>query len=159
MTRATEPQIVMESLRRIVQALRQSATYSEKVTGVTAAQLLVLKRIEGREGLSVNELATLTFTHQSTVSEIISRLETRGLLRRARATTDGRRVELYLTEAGQHTLGASPVSAHEKLMEAVTTLPPQTLGKLAEGLEALIEAAHLNEHPARFFFEDKSDAK
>ena len=159
MTRATEPQIVMESLRRIVQALRQSATYSEKVTGVTAAQLLVLKRIEGREGLSVNELATLTFTHQSTVSEIVSRLETRGLLRRARATTDGRRVELYLTEAGQHTLGASPVSAHEKLMEAVTTLPPQTLGKLAEGLEALIEAAHLNEHPARFFLEDKSDAK
>ena len=31
-----------------------------------------------------------------------------------------------------------------------------TLEKLAGGLNALIEAAHLNEHPARFFFEDKS---
>ncbi|MGN6364157.1 MarR family winged helix-turn-helix transcriptional regulator [Asticcacaulis taihuensis] len=156
MSPPTDPQIVMDSLRRIVQALRQSATHSEQATGLTAAQLLVLKRIQAHEGLSVNELAAATFTHQSTVSEIVTRLETRGLIRRARAATDGRRVELYLTEAGQAVLTASPVSAHEKLMQAVATLPPPTLEKLAGGLNALIEAAHLNEHPARFFFEDKS---
>lgn len=109
----TDPQIVMDSLRRIVQALRQSATHSEQATGLTAAQLLVLKRIQAHEGLSVNELAAATFTHQSTVSEIVSRLEARSLIRRARAAADGRRVELYLTEAGQTALTASPVSAHE----------------------------------------------
>ena len=156
MSPPTDPQIVMDSLRRIVQALRQSATHSEQATGLTAAQLLVLKRIQAHEGLSVNELAAATFTHQSTVSEIVTRLETRGLIRRVRAAADGRRVELYLTEAGQAVLTASPVSAHEKLMQAVATLPPPTLEKLAGGLNALIEAAHLNEQPARFFFEDKS---
>ncbi len=147
MSSPTDPQIVMDSLRRIVQALRQSATHSEQATGFTAAQLLVLKRIHMQEGLSVNELAAATFTHQSTVSEIVSRLETRGLIRR---------VELYLSEAGGTALTASPVSAHEKLMQAVANLPPPTLEKLAAGLNALIEAAHLNQHPARFFFEDKS---
>ena len=81
----TQPQIVMDSLRRIVQALRESTRQSERLSGPTPAQLLVLKRIEEQDGLSVNELAALTFTHQSTVSEIVGRLETRGLLRRERA--------------------------------------------------------------------------
>jgi DNA-binding MarR family transcriptional regulator len=156
MTQPLHPQIVMDSLRRIVQALRQSATHSEQTTGFTAAQMLVLKRISEREGLSVNELAALTFTHQSTVSEIVSRLEGRGLIRRSRAAADGRRVELHLTDAGGDALAASPLSAHEKLMQAVSALPPETLKKLAEGLDALTQAAHLTDHPAGFFFEDKS---
>lgn len=151
-----QSQIVMDSLRRIVQALRESTRQSELVNGPTPAQLLVLKRIEDHDGISINELAALTFTHQSTVSEIVTRLEARGLVRRERATTDGRRVEIHLTEAGQAALTTSPVSAHEKLMQAVASLPPPTLEKLASGLNALIEAARLNEHPARFFFEDKN---
>jgi DNA-binding MarR family transcriptional regulator len=153
----TQPQIVMDSLRRIVQALRESTCQSEQTSGPTPAQLLVLKRIEDHDGISVNELAALTFTHQSTVSEIVSRLEARGLVRRERAATDGRRVEIHLTDDGRSALETSPLSAHEKLMQAVSRLPPQTLSRLAEGLDALIHAAHLTDQPAAFFFEDKSD--
>ncbi len=152
-----ESQIVMDSLRRIVQALRESTRQSEQANSPTPAQLLVLKRIEGHDGISVNELAALTFTHQSTVSEIVSRLEMRGLVRRERAATDGRRVEIHLTANGRPALTASPLSAHEKLMQAVSRLPPQTLSDLAGGLDALIHAARLTDQPAAFFFEDKSD--
>jgi len=153
----TQSQIVMDSLRRIVQALRESTRQSEQANGPTPAQLLVLKRIEGHDGISVNELAALTFTHQSTVSEIVSRLEARGLVRRERAAMDGRRVEIHLTGEGRSALQASPVSAHEKLMLAVSRLPPPILSNLAEGLDALIHTAHLADQPAAFFFEDKSD--
>lgn len=153
----TQPQIVMDSLRRIVQALRESTRQSEQANRPTPAQLLVLKRIEGHDGISVNELAALTFTHQSTVSEIVSRLETRGLVRRERAATDGRRVEIHLTVDGRSALVSSPLSAHEKLMQAVSALPSQTLSDLAGGLDALINAARLTDQPAAFFFEDKSD--
>lgn len=153
----SQPQIVMDSLRRIVQALRESTRQNEQANGPTPAQLLVLKRIEGHDGISVNELAALTFTHQSTVSEIVSRLEARGLVRRERASADGRRVELHLTADGRSALVSSPLSAHEKLMQAVSGLPPQILSDLAGGLEALIHAARLTDQPAAFFFEDKSD--
>jgi DNA-binding MarR family transcriptional regulator len=153
----TQPQIVMDSLRRIVQALRESTRQSEQANRPTPAQLLVLKRIEDRDGISVNELAALTFTHQSTVSEIVSRLEARGLVRRERAAADGRRVEIHLTADGRSALETSPLSAHEKLMQAVSRLPPQILSDLAAGLDALINAARLADQPAAFFFEDKSD--
>ena len=154
----TQPQIVMDSLRRIVQALRESKRQSEQANGPTPAQLLVLKRIDGHDGLSVNELAAATFTHQSTVSEIVSRLEARGLVRRERAVSDGRRVELHLTDNGRSALQTSPLSAHEKIMQAVSALPPQTVSHLAEGLSALIQATHLADQPAAFFFEDKSES-
>lgn len=152
---SSQTRIVMDSLRRIVQALRESTRQSEQASGPTPAQLLVLKRIEAQDGLSVNELAALAFTHQSTVSEIVSRLETRGLVRRERAASDGRRVELHLTDEGRMVLETSPSSAHEKLMQAVSSLPPQTLSDLAQGLDALIHAARLSDQPAAFFFEEQ----
>ena len=57
------------------QALRSSASHSEAATGLTAAQMLVMKQIHDERAVSMNALAALTFTHQSTVSEVVSRLE------------------------------------------------------------------------------------
>jgi len=144
---------VMNALRRIVQALRASASHSEATTGLTAAQMLVLKQIHDRRAVSVNELAALTFTHQSTVSEVVSRLETRGFLTRDRSPEDGRRVEVRLTEKGVGIVAESPPTANERLMQAVRSLPPEEIEKLAEGLNALITAASLEKHMPGMFFE------
>ncbi len=144
----------MESLRRIVQALRQSALHSETVSGLTGAQALVLRTIGDHEGASVNDLAAATFTHQSTVSEVIAKLEARGLARRARSPEDGRKTAVTLTPEGRQILAASPPTANEKLMKAVTGLPPDTLAQLAATLHALTTAAGLTQAPARMFFED-----
>ena len=144
----------MESLRRIVQALRQSALHSEKASGLTGAQALVLRTIGDREGASVNDLAAATFTHQSTVSEVIAKLEARGLVQRLRSDQDGRKTAVWLTADGVTTLRASPATANEKLMKAVNGLPSGTLAQLAATLEALTAAAGLTDQPARMFFED-----
>lgn len=148
------PKMVMESLRRIVQALRQSALHSEAASGLTGAQALVLRTIGDHQGASVNDLAALTFTHQSTVSEVIAKLEARGLARRERSAEDGRKTAVWLTTPGAGILNTSPATANEKLMKAVTTLPPDTLAQLAVTLEALTQAAGLTGQPARMFFED-----
>ena len=151
----TPAHTVMNSLRRIVQGLRQSAAYTEKTTGLSAAQLLILKQIAAHDGLSVTALATATFTHQSTVSEIVSRLELKGYIRRERATQDARRVEIHLTPNGRAVLSIHPSSASDRLMNAVKALPPETLDGLAAGLDALIRTAGLTEEAAVLFFEDK----
>ena len=147
--------IVMNALRRIVQGLRQSAAYSEKTTGLTAAQLLILKQVAAHDGLSVNALAAATFTHQSTVSEIVSRLELKGFLQRERAPDDARRVEVRLTPNGRALLSINPSSASDRLMQAVKGLPPETLAGLATGLDALIHAAGLTDETPVLFFDDK----
>ncbi len=153
----SEPQTIMDALRRIVQALRQSSAHSEQSSSITGAQALVLKHVAGREDLSINELAGLTFTHQSTVSEVVGRLESRGLMQRVRAKDDGRRCELRLTDAGRAAARDTTVTAQEKLMRALQELPPHTVTELAHGLDALIRAAELAEEPPVMFFEEHPD--
>ncbi len=155
----SDPQVIMDALRRIVQALRQSSAYCEQSSNITGAQALVLKHIAAREGLSVNELAGLTFTHQSTVSEVVSRLEGGGLVLRVRAPDDGRRCELRLTDAGKAAADRTTVTAQEKLMQALQELPPRTVSQLAGGLEALIGRAGLADEAPIMFFEKKSSSK
>lgn len=155
----TDAQTIMDALRRIVQALRQSAAQSEQSLNITGAQALVLKHVALREGVSVNELAGLTFTHQSTVSEVVSRLEGRGLLKRERAVEDGRRVEVRLTEAGKAAAQNTVVTAQERLIQALQILPPETVSNLANGLDALIVAAGMSEEAPIMFFETTSSQK
>ena len=152
----TSAHTVMNALRRIVQGLRQSAAYSETTTGLTAAQLLILRQMAAHDGLSVNALAAATFTHQSTVSEVVSRLELKGFVSRERSAEDARRVEVHLTPNGRAVLAISPSSASDRLMQAVKALPPETLDGLAAGLDALIRNAGLSEEAAVLFFEDKT---
>ena len=120
---------------------------------LTGAQALVLTHVGARDGLSVNDLAGLTFTHQSTVSEVVGRLEASGLITRRRAADDGRRVVLRLTEAGRAALGIVETTAQETLMLALHRLPAGTRSGLAEGLEAWVDEAGLGQEPAVMFFE------
>lgn len=143
----------MDSLRRIVQTLRRSSARTEQTAPMTGAQALVLRHVGAREGLSVNDLAGLTFTHQSTVSEVVGRLEASGLLIRRRAVEDGRRVELELTDAGRAAQASLETTAQEDLMKALNRLPKATLAALAAGLGAWTTEAGLGGEPAVMFFE------
>ena len=68
---------VLDAMRRIVQALRESSRWAERHVGLSGAQLFVLQTLAETPGLSVNELAERTHTHQSSVSVVVSRLAAR----------------------------------------------------------------------------------
>src|SRR5690348_7076599 len=89
--------VAMDALRRIVQILRASAGAAQHDFGLTGAQLFVLEVLGAAPGMSVGELAARTFTHQSSVSLVVRRLVQRGLVLKAAARDDGRRVELRVT--------------------------------------------------------------
>jgi len=150
---ASNDQIIMDSVRRIVQALRRSSVRTEQISTITGAQALALGHIGRHEGLSINELAGLTCTHQSTVSEVVGRLEALSFLIRTRSENDGRRVELRLTEAGRKLTKALEPTIQEELMNALTRLAPQTRAELADGLGAWMMEAGLDDAPIVMFFE------
>ncbi len=151
---STRPQRVLDNLRRIVQAVRLSSAQIGGPDGVTSAQFLILKQIEAHPGISVGDLAALTLTHQSSVSEVIGRLEARGMIVRARAAEDGRRREIHLAPAGQKVLARPVETIQERLIAAMAALPPETLAALDGGLEALIREAGIAIDPAPMFLED-----
>ena len=144
---------VLDSIRRIVRALRESSRKTERSVGLGAAQLFVLQRLSGAPPLSLNELADRTLTHQSSVSVVVSRLVRGGLVARRRAAADGRRVAITLTPAGREVLSRAPAAAQDRLIGALGLLGVAARKDLARHLGRLVEAMALPLHHPPMFFE------
>jgi MarR family transcriptional regulator, lower aerobic nicotinate degradation pathway regulator len=144
----------LDALRRIVRALGISARTAERSAGVTGAQLLVLQLLRDGPARSLNELAEHTFTHQSTVSVIVHRLVTRGLVTRRRSSEDARRLVLTLTRAGRVALRRAPPPAQVKLIGALEALPTATRRALAQTLETIVASMGLAAEPPGMLFDE-----
>jgi DNA-binding MarR family transcriptional regulator len=125
------------AIRALVAALRRSARGVEQRTGITNAQLFILQQLRRADARSINELAALAHTQQSTVSLVVSRLERARLVRRARSTEDRRRVLVSLTAAGRRLAGAAPEPPPARLLRAIRSLRPAELRALLAGHRAL----------------------
>ena len=145
--------IAMDGLRRIVRALRQADVKSRAGGGIPSAQLFVLRQLRHKPAASVGDICRATFTSQSSVSEVVARLEAKGLLRSGRATDDNRRVELSLTEAGRRLVEKAPPPFQETLASALQRLSRDEQQALARGMTAWLQEAGIHEAPAMMFFE------
>jgi DNA-binding MarR family transcriptional regulator len=144
----------MVAARRLVRALSRSARAVETSSGVSGAQLFILRQLASAAGpLSVNELAGLTLTHQSTVSAILNPLVERRLVTRTPAPDDARRMAIALTHRGRVLATTAPPTAQTQLVDGLARLPAGQRATLADALEAWLEAAGLAGEPAPLFFE------
>jgi DNA-binding MarR family transcriptional regulator len=144
-----------EALRRIrllVGTLQASARSVERRTGITNAQLFLLRALQECDHPSLGELAATARTQQSTVSIVVQRLVKTGLVRRRRSPEDGRRVLLSLTAMGRATLRHAPVPPTARLLEALGALSRAELGCLIRGLSALeLRLGVVREEPGMLF--------
>jgi DNA-binding MarR family transcriptional regulator len=148
----------MDGIRRLVRALRSSNIESERRTGITTAQLFVLKHIAEHPGGSLGDVAARTLTTQSTASEVVARLVARGLVSRKQAPDDRRRVVLSATADGRHILHASSPPVQERLIDAISQLPASQQEAIAHGLTAWLDAAGFGELAPSMFFEPEAGA-
>ena len=145
---------VLDAIRRIVQALRESSRLAESQVGLSGAQLFVLRTVAESPGLSLNELAQRTRTHQSSVSVVVTRLAREGLVQKRIADGDARRVEIRLSSKGRGRLDVAPQSAQERLVASVDALAGAERARLAVTLERLVRGLALpRKRPAMFFEE------
>jgi len=139
----------LDAFRCIVQALRADGRHG----ALTSAQLFALKRIAEHPHASVNDIAALTFTHQSSVSVVIQRLVRRRLVARVRSRSDRRRRSLALTAAGRRALRNAPVAVQDRLIAALAALPGADQRALARSLATVARsvAPVALPHPPMFF--------
>ena len=130
--RPPELRAVLDAFRAIVQALRLSGGGARR--GVSSAQLFALQRIAEHPSLSVNDLAALTFTHQSSVSVVVQRLVAQGMVAKVAAPDDRRRLCLELTARGRRAVQRAPAAVQERLIDAITNLPAPQRRVLAGAL-------------------------
>jgi DNA-binding MarR family transcriptional regulator len=149
---------VLDSVRWIFQALRESSRRAERQVGLSGAQLFVLQKLSENPGLSLNELADRTHTHQSSVSTVVSRLVARRFVQRARAEKDARRVELTLSPRGRALVAEAPDAAQDRLIAAIESMPAWRRRLLAEGLAELARGVASTRRRAPMFFDDAQSA-
>jgi DNA-binding MarR family transcriptional regulator len=150
---------VLDNIRRIVRLLRLGSREAERRVGLTGAQLFVLEKLAEAKTLSVNELAERTHTHQSSVSVVAQALVDKGLIARARAADDARRLELSLTPQARALLRKAPDAAQDQLIEAIGRMPANLRGQLARGLARLCEEAGIAGEEAQMLFADEQPAR
>lgn len=150
-----ERRAALQSVRALVGVLRRSARSVERHTGVTNAQLFLLRALARREDASLAELAALARTRRNAVSAVVTRLVRQGLVRRTRAEADRRRVRLALTARGRTLLRRAPEPPTARLIDALETLSAREARALARGLGALTHALSLDPMPAGMLFEEE----
>jgi DNA-binding MarR family transcriptional regulator len=91
----------MQVLWAVVQGLEQTSKRMRAHIGVTGPQRLVLRVVGLFPGLSAGDLAAILHVHPSTLTGVIQRLVTQGLLVRADDPRDRRRAILHLTKRGR----------------------------------------------------------
>lgn len=107
---------------------------------VSAESLAVLRHLLRTGPLTVMEAARHLERSQSAMSEIVSRLERRGLLARMSDERDRRRTLVWLTDDGLvHVEKAGRVLSPKLLRHALDQLSGDARGRLLAGLEGLLK--------------------
>jgi DNA-binding MarR family transcriptional regulator len=91
----------LRALWRLDHSLHSASKRMARTHGVTGPQRFALRMLGRFESLSGAEMAQLLALHPSTLTGILERLETAGLLERRSAPTDARRMVLTLSKKGR----------------------------------------------------------
>lgn len=139
-TRVICVQKVTQHLRILIRAVQAHSKFVEKACGLSSAKLWMLYEIHTHPGLKVSQLAAALTIHPSTCSNMLDKLEAKGLLVRDRSKTDQRAVHLFLTPKGEKFLSLAPQPAQGELTRALENLPEEQLLKLENGLDGLVRS-------------------
>ena len=144
----------LAAVRRLVRALRLSARRVESTTGLSAAQLFVLRQIAATPGVSLTELGAQTLSDRTTVRFLVDRLAAAGLVERGRSEQDRRRATVRLSAAGEALLRDAPLAPTTELLAGFARLPDGDLRTLATALTRLTDGMGLGREPAGMLFAD-----
>jgi DNA-binding MarR family transcriptional regulator len=105
---------------------------------MTRRSLDVLLHLARSGPLTVGEQAEHLGLRRNSASELLQRLEARGLVARVRDERDGRRVLVWLTDAGREVMvSVGNVLAPDLLVEEMERLEPSDRATIVRGFELL----------------------
>jgi len=136
--RAGERHVRAAAIRAVARATQRHSQWVERKSSVSGAQLWAMRELADQPGQRSGELAERLAIHQSTASNMLDRIERRGLVRRDRTGSDQRVVRVFLTpEARRRSPGRRPGARPPP--EALRQMSPEQLELLQGALDELIE--------------------
>ena len=108
------------SLHRLLRTVRQAAP-----TGLYPTQLIVLSQLLQNGPMRVGELAVQVPCSQPTATTMVSQLEAMGLVAREPDPSDGRAIQVTLTERGRDTIISVAHGEAEVIAQRLAELTPE----------------------------------
>ncbi|MDZ7736522.1 MAG: MarR family transcriptional regulator [Gammaproteobacteria bacterium] len=130
---------ILAALRRIIRAVDLQSRQLVRSHGLTGPQALLLKEITLAGELTVGQLADRVSLSQATVTDILLRLEKRGLIERQRSREDKRRVLVHITVAGRRLMKHSLPLLQEAFLDKLNQLQEWEQTQLLASLQRLAD--------------------
>jgi DNA-binding MarR family transcriptional regulator len=138
--------IAQDILRRIRQLVRGISIHSkllQRTHGLTVPQVVCLRAIEKLEkrgmGSTVAEVSEAVQLSPTTVSRIIERMTSSGLVARERNVDDRRKVCISLTKVGRERLADMPPPLQETFLQRLDELSLEQRMELLSSLRTLVD--------------------
>ncbi len=127
----------LRAIRRILRATDMGGRKLATATGLTPSQLLVLQQIERSGEITPSVVAAALQFGQATVTNIVDRLVSEGLVTRRRGDRDRRQMLLRATDDGRRLLERAPDLMQERFRAGFEKLPPWEQAMMLAALERL----------------------
>jgi len=121
-------------------ALEASSKRMDAAIGVTGPQRLVIRIVGRFPGISAGRVARLMHVHPSTLTGILGRLVTRGMVRRDPDPNDARRALFGLTTRGRELDALRSGTVEAKVRATLTRFPGARVTATEAVLTAITEA-------------------
>lgn len=141
---------ILIALRRIIRAVDQHSRKLVQDYGLTGPQALLLTEVVRAGDLSAGDLAARVSLSQATVTDIVKRLESRGLVERRRDERDRRKVIIAATAQGRSIHDRSVPLLQESFLTQLAGLQEWERRQLLASLQrvaAMMNAENLDAAP------------
>ncbi|MHC0053568.1 MarR family winged helix-turn-helix transcriptional regulator [Actibacterium sp. D379-3] len=138
------------ALRRILRATELYGRKLAKEAGLTAVQLRVLQIVAEKGFSTPKELSGRMGVTQATVTALINKLETKGLLQRQRSETDRRQTNLLITDTGRQTVATAPDPLQQRYVrefEALEEWEQAMIVAVLERVASMLDAEDMDASP------------
>ncbi|GLX80192.1 MarR family transcriptional regulator [Thalassotalea insulae] len=136
---------LLVSIRKVIRAIDLHSKQLNKLSGLTGPQLLILQEIARIKGVTASQVAKQINLSAATVTNILDRLENRGLIERVRSSEDKRRVSLYLSEKGRNSLIDAPQLLQEHFISQFCNLADWEQSLLLSSMQRIATMMDANE--------------
>jgi len=99
---------ILITLRKIARAMSIYSKSLDKHYGLTSPQLLILHELFQTDQMAIGEIARKISLSQATVTDILDRLEAKGLVLRTKNSLDRRQVLIKITSNGRNIINKKP---------------------------------------------------
>lgn len=141
---------ILTALRRVIRAVDLHSRQLVLSHGLTSPQVLALNALIRNGEITVGLLAKKLSLSQATVTDILKRLEKRGLVARTPSTEDKRRVLVMATDQARKTLKGSPPLLQERFLDQFGALADWEQNLLLSSLQriaAMMDAERIDAAP------------